>query len=359
MRRNERPGYRIGGMARFLAGAAVLVALCFALPTPAGAAAKPPSAAEMAAAQKRANQAAARLAKARSALITAEREIAQLEARTTQTRQVVDALEGQVRQLAVAQYVQGNRSSTWVGGGDPGQAARGRAMLRFVSLGRTDSVDGYRIARLDLEENQTALNERLGRQRSVVSGLRKEEARVSAELRRLAEAQRAFEAQRAAAAKAAAAKAAAAQRGQRASRTAAGGAVGVIASGAWICPVQGPHAFSNDWGQPRSGGRTHQGNDIMAPRGTPVVASVAGSVKGHNSGLGGISYYLKGVDGNTYFGTHLDRLSGASGNVAAGTVVGYVGSTGNASANAPHLHFEIHPGGGAAVNPYATLSRYC
>ncbi len=86
---------------------------------------------------------------------------------------------------------------------------------------------------------------------------------------------------------------------------------------------------------------------------------MAGTVKGHSSSLGGISYYLSGADGNTYFGTHLDRLSGASGRVAAGTVVGYVGSSGNASASSPHLHFEIHPGGGGAVNPYTTLSRYC
>ena len=352
----------------------MLVSLCVAFAAPA-AAAKPPSAAEMAAAQKRANQAAARLSKARSTLTRAEREIAALEARTVSTRQVVTSLEGQVRQLAVAQYVQGGRGNTWVGGGDPGEAARGRAMLRFVSLGRTDSVDGYRVARIDLEESQAQLNERLGDQRQVVAGLRKEEAKVSAELLRLAAAQRAYEA-RVAAEKAAAAKAAAARsaaqraaagRVPRASRGNAGGLPvppvnlisGVIASGDWICPVQGPHAFSNDWGQPRSGGRSHQGNDIMAPRGTPVVANVAGTVKGHNSGLGGISYYLNGEDGNTYFGTHLDRLSGASGRVAAGTVVGYVGSSGNASPSAPHLHFEIHPGGGRAVNPYTTLSRYC
>ena len=351
-------------MARFLAGAVLLAALCVALPE-AAAAAKPPSAAEMATAQKRANQAAGRLSKARSALFRAEREIAQLESRTAATRSVVTSLEGQVRQLAVAQYVQGGRPATWVGGGDPGQAARGRAMLRFVSLGRTDAVDGYRVARIDLEESQAALSRRLGQQRNVVAGLKKEEASVSAELRRLAAAQRAYEAEvaakKVAAARTAAAKAAAqraSSRVQRASRS-AGGVTGVIASGEWICPVQGPRAFSNDWGQPRSGGRTHQGNDIMSPRGTPVVASVAGIVKGHNSSLGGISYYLNGEDGNTYFGTHLDRLSGASGRVAAGTVVGYVGSSGNASPSAPHLHFEIHPGGGRAVNPYTTLTRYC
>ena len=126
-----------------------------------------------------------------------------------------------------------------------------------------------------------------------------------------------------------------------------------------MCPVQGPRAFTNDWGQPRSGGRRHQGTDILSPRGTPVVASVGGTVRGHNSSLGGISYYLNGDDGNTYFGTHLDSLSGASGRVSQGTVLGYVGNTGNARGGPTHLHFEIHPGGGGAVNPYPTLAQHC
>jgi len=126
-----------------------------------------------------------------------------------------------------------------------------------------------------------------------------------------------------------------------------------------MCPVQGPRAFTNDWGQPRSGGRTHKGTDILAPRGTPVVASVSGTVRGHNSRLGGISYYLHGDDGNTYFGTHLQSLSGASGRVSQGTVLGYVGNTGNARGGPTHLHFEIHPGGGRAVNPYPTLRQHC
>ena len=356
-------------MGRLLVALGLVAALCMAPSGAAGAApavAKPPSAAELKDAQKRANQAAARLAKAQSALARAQKDVAQLESHTADTKKVVDVLSSQVRQLAVAQYVQGNASAAWVGGGDPGRAARGRAMLRYVSLGRTDSVEGYQVARVDLEQSQAALEERLGQQRTVVTGLRKEEAKVTAELNRLAAAQRAYEAKvaadRAAAAKAAAAKAAA--KSPRASRNAtplavALGPLPVLGGGGWICPVQGPHAFSDDFGDPRSGGRSHQGNDIMAPRGTPVVASVAGSVNGHNSSLGGISYDLVGDDGNTYFGTHLDRLSGASGHVAAGTVVGYVGSSGNASESAPHLHFEIHPGGGRAVNPFSTLSKYC
>jgi murein DD-endopeptidase MepM/ murein hydrolase activator NlpD len=123
--------------------------------------------------------------------------------------------------------------------------------------------------------------------------------------------------------------------------------------------VAGSNAFSNDWGQPRSGGRRHQGTDILSPRGTPVVANVSGTARGHQSSAGGVSYYLEGDDGNTYFGTHLDSLSGASGRVAAGTVLGYVGNSGNARGGPTHLHFEIHPGGGSPVNPFPTLTRSC
>jgi murein DD-endopeptidase MepM/ murein hydrolase activator NlpD len=146
----------------------------------------------------------------------------------------------------------------------------------------------------------------------------------------------------------------------RRSSGSASGRVGFIAgNGGWMCPVQGPRSFTNDWGQPRSGGRRHQGTDILSPRGTPVVAVVGGSVRGHNSRLGGISFYLNGNDGNTYFGTHLQSLSGASGRVRQGTVLGYVGNTGNARGGPTHLHFEIHPGGGRPVNPYPTLRAHC
>lgn len=338
------------------------LALVPGLAAPAGAA-KVPSAGELANAQKKANAAAARLAKAQTNLAKAEEGIADLEARTTLTSTRLVSLEGQVRDLAVDQYVRGPVPLAWATQGDVSEAARRRTILRYVSLVRVDAVEGYRVARVDLETDRTELERRLAVQRTTVGRLRSEQARVTSELDRLASLQRARDAKLAADRR----KAEAARRppARGAPARSAGPVIGVpdvgrvLGSGAWICPVQGPRAFSNDWGQARSGGRSHQGNDIMAPRGTPVVASVAGSVKGHSSGLGGIAYYLKGDDGNTYYGAHLDRLTGASGRVDAGTVIGTVGSSGNASASAPHLHFEVHPGGGRAVNPFSLLSRFC
>ncbi len=133
----------------------------------------------------------------------------------------------------------------------------------------------------------------------------------------------------------------------------------MIVSGDWVCPVQGPRSFTNDWGAPRSGGRGHEGTDILARRGTPIVANVAGTFSRNSSPKGGLSYFLRGNDGNTYFGAHLDSYSGAGGAVAVGTVIGYVGDSGNARGGPTHLHFEIKPGGGAQVNPYPTLVKYC
>jgi len=123
--------------------------------------------------------------------------------------------------------------------------------------------------------------------------------------------------------------------------------------GNFVFPVQGPCSFSNDWHAPRTG-HLHQGNDIFAAMGTPCVACVSGTVyqgEGKNAGL---YVRLVGDDGNVYYYMHLQRFE-ATGHVSAGTVIGYVGDTGNAVGGPPHLHFEFHPGGGPAVNPYPIL----
>ena len=123
--------------------------------------------------------------------------------------------------------------------------------------------------------------------------------------------------------------------------------------GYFVFPVQGPHSFTNDWHAPRTG-HLHQGCDVFAAAGTPCVACVSGTVNHGEGKNAGLYVRLAGDDGHVYYYMHLLRFA-ATGHVSAGTVVGYVGDTGNARGGPPHLHFEVHPGGGAAVNPYPIL----
>lgn len=127
---------------------------------------------------------------------------------------------------------------------------------------------------------------------------------------------------------------------------------------AWVCPVQGRHQFSDSWGQPRPGRRRHEGVDLFAVRGTPVVAPVAGTLETLSGLRAGLAFYLRGEDGHTYYGAHLDSI-GSPGRVARGAQIGTVGSTGNAKGTTPHLHFEIKPDGGAPANPFPTLKKWC
>jgi murein DD-endopeptidase MepM/ murein hydrolase activator NlpD len=127
------------------------------------------------------------------------------------------------------------------------------------------------------------------------------------------------------------------------------------------CPVQnaGKFDFSNSFGAPRHGGRGHAGNDIFAKRGTAVVASMTGTLRRADGSRAGIAYYIDGEDGTSYYGAHLDSISVGEGRVERGQKIGTVGTTGNAHGTPPHLHFEVKPGGGASVDPYAYLRSWC
>ncbi|MBW3614566.1 MAG: M23 family metallopeptidase [Actinobacteria bacterium] len=128
-----------------------------------------------------------------------------------------------------------------------------------------------------------------------------------------------------------------------------------------LCPVKdaGKFDFSNSFGAPRHGGRRHAGNDIFAKRGTPVVASVSGTLRIVRGSLTGLGYEIDGDDGVRYYGAHMDALRAREGRVNQGDVVGTVGTTGNALGTPPHLHFEVKPGGGASIDPYPLLRSWC
>jgi len=123
-------------------------------------------------------------------------------------------------------------------------------------------------------------------------------------------------------------------------------------------PMQGKCWFGDTWHDPRSGGRKHEGTDLIGAAGLAIYAVANGTITRTYEGLalGGKSLRLTAPDGTYYFYAHLDSFApgiGAGVAVRAGQVIGYNGATGNA--HEPHLHFEIHPGGGAAVNPYPYL----
>jgi len=129
-----------------------------------------------------------------------------------------------------------------------------------------------------------------------------------------------------------------------------------------MCPVDGPHFVTNSFGDPRGGGtRRHQGNDIMSPEGTPVVAVVDGTLSIRTGGLGGNSWLLQGA-GALFYYAHLNDFTASDGEtVKAGQLIGHVGNTGDAAGGPTHVHFEIHPGEGwtQAIDPYPSLSKVC
>lgn len=122
------------------------------------------------------------------------------------------------------------------------------------------------------------------------------------------------------------------------------------------CPIAGESTFDDSWGAPRSGGRRHEGVDLIADRGTPVVAVQSGDATFKRNRLGGNAVWITTDDGHRFYYAHLDRFEGESRAVVRGEVIGYVGSTGNAKG--PHLHFETHFEGSVG-NPFEATAAGC
>ena len=372
-----------------LVAALLVFATLTAMPLPAVAAEED----DLTEAQRQANAAAAELSDAEEEIARADDAVSHLQGRVAAVERRLESVRDRVRQLAVRLYVDGTGTlSRLLRMSDANQIIRAQQFGHVLAGTSTDALRQYRVDREDLKAELEALERKQEDRADALENLRRRQADAIEEIERLTRiAREARVAEQARAAPQAPANQEPARRAEgsapgpaaaptrEASPTAdqpspqpssppdatgaeeeapAPAAPAPAVSGEWVCPVQGPLAFSDDYGASRGGGYSHQGNDILAARGTPVVANVSGVVTQRNGSVSGLAYYLQGDDGNEYFGAHLDSF-GASGRVSAGTQIGTVGTSGDAEGGPPHLHFEIHPGGGAPINPYPILRRYC
>lgn len=274
--------------------------------------------------------------------------------------QQIDSSQAQIDELAVELYMgSGGSGSVLLFAGSLDEILAGSEFLDAATGDSMGSLDDLLAVRNDLDRFEAELVELDAQLRDVEA----QQAEMTEMQLELAEAEREaweqlssecrelrleYEQEQAAARARAAA--------QRSGRSAG---VGVI--NGFACPFPGS-SFIDSWGFPRSGGRSHKGVDMMGPWNGALIASSDGRVSIRQGGLGGKTIWLTGDNGYAYYYAHLSGYAVSNGErVSVGQVIGYNGDTGNARGGAPHLHFEIHPGGrgSAAVNPYPTVAAAC
>jgi murein DD-endopeptidase MepM/ murein hydrolase activator NlpD len=339
----------------------------------------------LAAAEARITAAQAAADRATAAFDAAQERYYQLEDDAKKTEQAVAALKDEVARLgtiararAIVAYKGGAGSplDDLVGmDGTAIEAARRALLVDQANAKNQATLEGLRATNEDLHLKERTLRQQLDDQSKALDDLKSQQAEMQNALasakraadqlraqlereRRAAEyASRLRQAQ--AAARRQSANVSSSNGGGGGSTRSGGGAGQIIVSGSWVCPVQGPVSFSDTYGSPRGGGRTHKGVDMFAARGTPVVAVVSGSVWYQSDPAGGNAAYVDGNDGNTYYYAHLNDYVGGQRAVSGGEVIGHVGNTGTSAP--PHLHFEIRPGGanGPRPNPYPTVAAHC
>lgn len=240
-----------------------------------------------------------------------------------------------VKRVAVARYVATPVAplNDVLEAGDFTEMAR-----RVTMLGVVSRSDGGRIA-----EHEAAQREASAQLRDLVGGLDRARAALAASTSALRQADADLSAKKA--------QLDGAEAGMK------------LVAGGFVFPVAGNPSFTDTFGAPRMFGTAfahlHEGTDIFAASGTPLLAAERGVLlRVGVAVLGGNKLWLVGQSGTRYFYAHLSAFAPgvADGKVVeSGEVVGYVGNTGNARTTPAHLHFEVHPGGGPAVNPYPLL----
>ncbi len=341
-------------------------------------------AADIVAVQRQANQAAASISELNQQYEALSGEVADLTAQQTKLQARLDSLGVTLRAVALERYVTAASDFTSVLGlslGDPNGAAVGRYMTEFSIGGGNDQIDEYRTAAADMAATANALRSRQSQAQTQRYAVTRAQAVLEKRLQDLEAAQtkaRTDAAVQTALARRRNAEAARAQAtvAPESTTTRPIAALPIQPARAqaqptpppstvpkrsfpvgagFVCPVLGPTAFTDTFGDSHQGVR-HIGVDMMGHLNQEIVAVVSGTVRHTHTGLGGNQVWLYGDDGNRYFYAHLNRY-GAAGRAGAGQVVGYMGSTGQTGA--VHLHFEVHPGGGAAVNPTPIVAAYC
>ena len=293
---------------------------------------------DLSSARERLAQAEARVAEAQARVASLTDELARVDARivalTDEERRAVKRVEESrdvLADRAVDAYIRGNLGGLQAGlaASDPNELGANEAVMESVLDADHRAVEEYRAARRRVSNELVELADRRVEVLGLLVQAKAFDKAVRAEVEDARVQLLAFE---------------------------AGSEIFVTGM---VFPVDDPHDYIDSFLAPRSGGRQHQGIDIFAPTGTNLFAVERGVIaKVGTNRLGGIKLWLYGESGTTYYYAHL--LAFAPGIrdglvVEAGDMVGYVGNTGNAISTPPHLHFEIHPGNGPAVNPTPLL----
>ena len=308
--------------------------------------------------QRRLDATTAKIEDLRTEADEAQRRIAVIEHRRAELLERSQRLQGRAAERADELYRDGGMGALEVlfAAGDFGDLTDRAEMLSQVSLEDAGVFTELSRSRMELAALARELEARRERLRKTTGELRETSARLQDQFAAVSDDYDKLKAQLARAA-------AAAQREQASEVASTAEAAGVASfsvptSGGMVCPVAGAVSFVDSWGAPRSG-HSHQGVDMMAAYGTPLVAIVSGTITyAAYDGSGGNMIFLSGDDGNAYWYMHNQENLVTGGHVGVGQQIATVGDTGNA-VGTPHLHFEYHPGGGAAVNPYPLVASIC
>jgi len=279
---------------------------------------------------------AARVDEAETLRHTLETDVAALQERATHADRALHA-------RAVALYKRGDMGvlQQLITAGGPAEVVQRSRLLAGLGRREQETIERAAVARLTLARRKAELEQvtqRLARDQRHLAKLRAELGRAFADAK--------------------------AREGELVSRRGRQRKVSrARQNGVYACPLGRPFHFRDTWGAPRSGGRRHKGVDMFAPMNTPVYAMTNGVISRQSSSrLGGLGLYLRGDDGNVYYYAHLRRIHpgyGPGRRVEAGELIAYNGDSGNARGGAPHVHFEVHPGGGRPVNPYPFSAAAC